>query len=393
LDVFVVNPSLFAPFYDYHLCRALADLGHSVTMIGRPLRQYERRPEGSFESAGLFYRLSDRNNEGRPTSKVGQALKGFEHAAGLAALENLARRKGADVVHFQWLVVPLIDRWWIARMRRRCGMVLTVHNAEVTTHSPGAIIGRVGGLFHSIGQRSAVLGFDRFVVHSARTFDRLRGFGIAADRIAHLQHPPLELRPARNTEPGAPRTGRTEILFFGSIKPYKGVDILVAAGLKMATTRRDFRITIAGQPFQPIDDLQTRIAESRCSDLFRFDLNYIPDEKLADYIAQAAIVVFPYREIDGSGALSHALRLDKPIVASNVGGFAESPFAEHLSLVPPNDPSALASRLGELIADPSSLEELRRKSAQLRSRLPSWADYARACQSLYEEIAPARLRA
>lgn len=391
MNVVVVNPSLFAPYYDYHLCRAVADLGLTVTMVGRPLRQNEQPPEGSFAYSALFYRRTDRGEAGRRTSKLSRILKGFEHAAGLVALENLVVQEHADVVHFQWLVLPFIDRIWLGRLRRRCGLVLTVHNAEIVTHNSRAVIGRLGAIVHSLGQRSAVLSFDRYIVHSTQTFNRLRGLGIAAERIVRLQHPPLDLNLARKNQARSVATERHEILFFGSIKPYKGVDVLIEAGISMAAKRRDFRITIAGQPFQSLDELRLRIANSGAEDVFRFDLNYVSDEKLADYLAEARIVVFPYREIDGSGALSHAVRFQKPIVASKVGGFAESPFAEHLSLVPPDDAIALTATLSELLDEPTRLDELERKSALLLNLLPSWNDYAQACNAVYQAIAPNRV--
>lgn len=392
MKVLVVNPSLFAPYYDYHLCRALADLGITVTMVGRPLRRHEYSPEGPFVFSDLFYRRTDQGEVGRRTSKLNQILKGFEHSAGLAALENLVIQDRADVVHFQWLVLPIIDRFWLGRLRRRCGLVLTVHNAEIVTHSSSALVGRLGAIFHSLGHRSAALSFDRYIVHSAQSFDRLRELGIGSERIVHLQHPPLDLNVSNLRQAQSGPDERREILFFGSIKPYKGVDVLIKAGIAMAAKRRDFRITIAGQAFQSLDELRLRIATSGCEDIFRFDLNYISDEKLAEYLTEAKIVVFPYREIDGSGALSHALRFQKPIVASKVGGFAESPFAEHILLVPPDDATALTVALNQLLDEPSRLEELGRKSALLERFLPSWKDYAQACRVAYQEIAPTTLQ-
>jgi glycosyltransferase involved in cell wall biosynthesis len=388
LKVLVVNPSLFAPFYDYEFCRALAEIGISVTMVGRPARRYEVRPNGSFTLAPLFYRRPGEREAGWQTSRLGHIRKGIQHAFGLRALEKLAFAQRADIVHFQWLVLPLLDRIALRRLRRRCGLVLTVHNAEIATHSPGAVVGKIGAALQSLGQKGAVLGFDRYVVHTARTRAHLIELGIPSERIVYKHHPPLHLATPTPLPADPEEDGRRSILFFGQIKPYKGVDVLIEAGIAMASVRRDFRITIAGRPFQSLEALRARIARAGVEDVFSFDLDYLPEERLAKYLARASIVVFPYREIDGSGALSHAVRFGKPIVATSVGGFAEYPFKDHIELVPRDDAKALATALTLLLDDPVRLEELGRQASTLWSLLPSWVEFAQACHSAYREIAP-----
>ncbi len=386
MKIVVVNPSLFTPFYDYHYCKALVESGDLVTMVGRPPRQHERPADGSFAFAELFYRRAGQREAGSPPSQRHRIRKGLEHATGLWALEKLVTEQHADIVHFQWLVLPFLDRIALGRLHRRCGLVLTVHNAEISAHDVGAAVGRFGAFLQGLDQRRAVLSFVRYIVHSDRTLQRLLGLGVASEKIIHLPHPPLELD-APIPLPVVPKDGdRRDILFFGNIKPYKGVETLIEAGIALAATRRDFRITIAGRPSHPLDALRARIASSDVDDVFRFDLEYLSDAKLSKYLAAASVVVFPYRDIDGSGALSHAIRFEKPIVASRVGGFAESPFKDHIELVPPGDAAALAATLAGLLDNPAQLERLSYRSRILRATLPSWADFARSCRQAYSDI-------
>lgn len=386
MRVLVVNPSLFAPSYDYHFCRALTAIGDAVTMVGRPLRQYEQLDDEPFEFADLFYRATANREVGWQTSRLGRIRKGVEHALGLQALTRLAIEQTADIVHFQWLVLPFLDRIALDRLRRHSGLVLTVHNAELTTHSTSAVVGRLGAMLQAMGRRGAVLGFDRYVAHTVKTATQLERLGIASERIVLLPHPPLVLDAPASPPVAAPATGRRDILFFGAIKPYKGVSVLIEAGLAMAARRQDFRITIAGRPFQSLDDLRARIAAAGAADAFRFDLDYLPDERLAAYLAAADVVVFPYRDIDGSGALAHAVRFGKPIVASRVGGFAEAPVKDHVDLVPPEDPQALAATLEGLLDDPARCQALAGQSRRLETLLPSWPDFGRACHQAYADI-------
>jgi glycosyltransferase involved in cell wall biosynthesis len=386
--VLVINPSLFAPSYDYHFCRALTAIGDAVTMVGRPLRQYEQLVEEPFDFADLFYRGTSNREVGWQTSRLGRIRKGVEHALGLQALATLATEQPADIVHFQWLVLPFLDRIALGRLRRRSGLVLTVHNAELTTHSTSAVVGRLGAMLQGLGRKGAVLGFDRYVAHTSKTATELERLGIESRRIVLLPHPPLDLdatpSPAGPIELAA--DDRRDILFFGAIKPYKGVDVLIEAGIALAARRRDFRITIAGRPFQPLDELRARIEAAGVADTFRFDLDYLPDVRLATYLARAKIVVFPYRDIDGSGALAHAVKFAKPIVASRVGGFAEPPVKDHVDLVAPENPEALAAALEALLDDPARCHALAGLSRRLETVLPSWPDFARACHTAYAEI-------
>ena len=241
-------------------------------------------------------------------------------------------------------------------------------------------------MLQSLGQKGAVLSFDRYIVHSAKTVTRLIELGIRPDCIVHLPHPPLELDAPFLGHPAPEVNQPRDILFFGAIKPYKGVDVLIEAGIAMAAKRRDFRITIAGRPYQSLETLRARIVRAGADDVFRFDLEFVSDPKLAQYLAAASIVVFPYREIDGSGALSHAIRFGKPIVASRVGGFAEPPFKDYMELVPPDDADALATTLAGLLDEPARLQHLAQKAISLHHLLPSWVDYALACQAAYRDI-------
>lgn len=383
----IVNPSLFTPFYDHHFCKALVDGGDRVTVVGRPMRQHERSAYERFDFSALFYRGVDRGEAVSKRTALARIQKGLEHAAGLRALIKLAAQREADVVHFQWLMIPLLDRFALAKLRRRHGLVLTVHNAEITAHDTKRAVGSIGAFLQTLDQRRAVLSFDRFVVHSEKTIRRLVQLGVDPDAILHLSHPPLTLEapPLQACVPpaGAPR----HILFFGNIKPYKGVETLIDAGIRLAETRRDFLITIAGRAEYSMDAILSRVAEARAQDVFRFDLEYVSDAKLAAYLVETSLVVFPYREIDGSGALSHAISFEKPIVASNIGGFSELPFREHIELVPPGDAAALAATLGKLLEDPARLKTLASDARTLKAKLPSWTGFANACRAMYRQLA------
>ena len=137
-----------------------------------------------------------------------------------------------------------------------------------------------------------------------------------------------------------------QILLFGSLKPYKGADVLVRAGLLLARHRRDFRITICGKAFYDLEPLRAEIAAAGAADLIHIEARHQSEQELGTQLEEADVVVFPYREIDASGAFACASQFGKPIVATDLGVFAEAPVRDHLRLLPPESPEALAGRAG-----------------------------------------------
>jgi glycosyltransferase involved in cell wall biosynthesis len=99
--------------------------------------------------------------------------------------------------------------------------------------------------------------------------------------------------------------------------------------------------------------------------------------------------VLPYsrtERFDQSGVLATALAFGKPLVVSDVGGFAEVAQTGAAMLVPPDDPGALRDALAGLIADPPARERLGRAARQAASGVYSWDEAARRTLSLYERL-------
>ena len=124
--------------------------------------------------------------------------------------------------------------------------------------------------------------------------------------------------------PASPRKGPGDPVgdpAFGSLKPYKGADVLVRAGLLLARHRRDFRITICGKAFYDLEPLRAEIAAAGAADLIRIEARHQSEQELGTQLEEADLVVFPYREIDASGPspapASSASRSSPPISASS----------------------------------------------------------------------------
>ena len=385
--VLLLDPSLFSPLYAQHFASGMRAFGTEVVLATRRLRGYETLARDHLDVRPVFYRLTERGGGRWRTSRTVKILKALEHPLGWRAVRELVSRLEIGVIHVSWSLVPAIDSAFLAGLKERAGIFMTVHNADLVAHDMAAVSGRLGRWTQSWRRERLLALIDGFVAHTDQAVDSLSRLGIEPSRIRLVRRPPYRLRPDGAVGPRSrAEAGRpVEILFFGAIKPYKGLDLLLDSALALAAQGKDFRVTVAGRPFLDLAPWRTRIEEAGLGERFRFDLDYVPDERLDRYLRDADIVVFPYREIDGSGALALAASYGGAIVASAVGVFAEPPVRDHVALVPAEDVEALTATLRRLIVDPEARAELASKSAVLAERLGDWRDYARACLDFYRQ--------
>ncbi|MEO1016090.1 MAG: glycosyltransferase [Pseudomonadota bacterium] len=373
MKIFVVDQSLFSPLYDAQFCEALAEVGHDVTLIGRPLRPEEEQRARGYRTLPFFYRLSE-----RALARIGPralALKGVEHGLDMRRLLRLVEQQQPDIVHFEWILLPFIDRYFFKSLGERVPIILTVHNAT-------AFHGGGSSRLMRIGPEQVFNHVAHFIPHTESTANYLASFDIMPDRWTQIQHPAIDLPDPKIED--QPTDGRTTILLFGALKPYKGIDVLIEAALELASRRQDFRVVIAGKPFMPFDDLKAKIQAAGQDGLVTFDLRLLPDRDLAAHIKRADIVVFPYREIDASGALACACQFGKPIIASQIGTFDEAPARGHVRPIPPADQAGLVQALEQMLDDPEERGKWAEKSRTLKSLIPSWQQFAEQCTSIYE---------
>jgi glycosyltransferase involved in cell wall biosynthesis len=144
----------------------------------------------------------------------------------------------------------------------------------------------------------------------------------------------------------APRSSAAaRLLFFGAIRPYKGLEVLIKA-LGLLHEHLDFEAVVAGEPYYdltPSRDLAKRLG---VAGRIRWLDRYIANEEVPALFSEADVVVLPYLDATQSGVVPVAYRYDVPVIASDVGGLAEVVIQEQTGfLVPPGDPQALAARI------------------------------------------------
>jgi len=205
---------------------------------------------------------------------------------------------------------------------------------------------------------------ERVVVHSQRAVEQLVELGLGRERIARILHPVF---PA---EPLPPPKGRT-LLFFGLIRDYKGLDVLLEALPEIP----DAKLIVAGDPVDPV----------RKTPGVDWRLGFVPEPEVPRLMAEAAAVVLPYRRLDSSGVLATAIGYGRPVVVSDVGSLGEI-VREYGAgeVVSPGDSRALAQACVRLL-EPAALKAAH-TGAKKAARQLTWKKAAQAHDKLYREV-------
>ena len=392
MKIAVVDPSLFTWPYDRELVEGLVQNGHDVRLFGKALPAADPREKDPVLRQ-VFYRHLAPADSWPPTLK--RVLKGLSHAGSLIRLRDELTVWAPDVIHFQWLPLPIIDCWFLPLLRRIAPLVLTVHDTMPFNGSPRSSI-QAAGSFRAFRQ------FDHLIVHTDQGRRRLAS--VAAGGLSRVPHGLLH----QDVAPAAAMAGsggkRVTFLMFGQIKPYKGVDLLIDAAARLSPeSRAQTRICVAGKPHMDMAPLRALAARLGVEPTVEFRLGFVPDGELQRLFAEADAFLFPYREIEASGALMTALAHAKPAIASRLGLFAELlKDGREALLVPPGDAAALAASLERIVGDRELRERLTRGAAALRATIPEWRDIAAQTVSVYEQAvrrwrsraeSPVRLRA
>lgn len=369
--IFVIDPSNFTPPYDHFFCEGLRKNYLDVHLLCQKPRPKEKPFQGGYHTHFIFYGLSELLLKFSPLSYPIKLLKGLEHFWGLIKLLILCILEKPDVIHFQWLVLPLADLLFLPFFKRIAACVLTVHDTQIFHGAPSSNLQMVGYL-------QALRQFHHFIVHTNKSVLAMKEFGIPQEKISLIPHGVLEI------EKGSPHPDPPpNILLFGNLRPYKAPDLLVQAMAQIPfEIRKGWVVRFAGQPlmdFSLIDDIA---AKNKVAIEKRFEFLSEPD--LDALLKEATILAFPYREIDASGAFMLALSYAKPIIASRVGMFAEMiKNGENGLFVEPGSLDDLKDKLQTLIGSEDLRKSLSENSFHFLSTELNWTNLGSRTKALY----------
>lgn len=366
MRVQVVDPSAFTPPYDHALCAALARAGADVELITSRFPYAEVPAPDGYVVRELFYRHA----RGAPGSPVRLAGKLAEHVPDMLRYRRGSARR-AELVHFQWLALQWLDSWLLPR----APVVLTAHDLLPREPRPG----------QAWAQRRCYGAVDALVAHSDYGRRRLvHALGVDPARVHVIHHGAFEhltRQPAEQPLPAELRRVEVPVvLFFGLLRPYKGVEVLLEAwrGVEGA------ELWIVGRPRMALEPLRALAPPG-----VRFVPRFVSDAELPVYFRRADLVVLPYsrtERFDQSGVLATALAFGTGAVLSDVGSFAEVAGTGAARLVAPDRPQALRDALQALISDRRAREQLAAAAAAAAAGPYSWEQAARKTLAMYRGL-------
>jgi D-inositol-3-phosphate glycosyltransferase len=183
------------------------------------------------------------------------------------------------------------------------------------------------------------------------------------------------------------------ILFFGRVRPYKGVENLLAGYEQLLTRGSDYRLIIAGEPKKESQDYLNEIQQtiSRIDGAGRIisKIDFIPDADVEKFFKAADVLVLPYKEIFQSGVMFLAFSFGLPVIAADVGSFKEEIIEGHTGLLcNPGDPLDLANTIDRYFGSElyRNLEERRPEICEFAHARHSWDVVADKTVAVYREL-------
>lgn len=377
--VIMTDPSLFSPAYDKMLCESLNKHEQGrlrIELWGRAPRAGEPLMLELPAYKASFYLLSEKlRNFRHPFNILAQYIKALEHFLSWVLLYGVVLQTKATL-HLQWLVLPFVDIIFIKLLKGKIRLILTVHDTTPFLGSPTSKI-------QTWRWQEALMQFDRYVVHTAASKKVLLDWGIQEESI--------HLSPIGSTTEiaGISRQDRgfKSILLFGSIKKYKGADLLIRAFKNIdPLIRKGWKVEIIGKLTQECTNLVDLAKELNIANEVIFDSRYIDESEIAQIAMNADIYCFPYRQIDTSGILMNFIPFGKPILASNLGVFNDLLMHEKSAyLVSPGDISALTEGLTKLIDSQYLRNQLGARAKTLNLPAEAWKQAAEVHARIYLE--------
>jgi glycosyltransferase involved in cell wall biosynthesis len=355
--VHLIDPSGDVLPYDHALAAALARQGVDVELVTSRFVHGPAPDPAGYEVSESFYRLATRFGEHAPRRR--RAVRLAEHVPDM--LRYRRRADAADLRHFQWLPIERIDSYLLPAARPR---VLTMHNVI-----------RREAVDVRLAQR-----MDATIVTTRHGAELLGG----GDRVHVIPHGAFEHLTHQPREEPLPAelaaVDRPVVLYFGVIRPYKGVDVLVEAFHQV----EDAELWVVGRPLEVSMEHLRRLAPPG---RVRFVDRYVSDAELPAFFRRADVLVLPHRNVDVSGVLFAGLAFGKAMVLSGVGGFREIAEEHGVAvLVPPENPDELAAAIARLLSDDAERRALEERTRSAAAGPFSWDRIAAQTASLYEQV-------
>jgi glycosyltransferase involved in cell wall biosynthesis len=257
------------------------------------------------------------------------------------------RADAPDLLILQWWVpywtpsLTMISRW--IKRNTKIPIIYICHN--VVPHDGGGILDRRFAI-------TVLRQGDAFIVHSEQHLHRLHA--LLPEAKVTRSHNPTNVEFAEQSDKPVTNRMREELglpadrpilLFFGFVRPYKGLEYLIQS-LPLVLARLPVHLLVVGEFWSSPEFYERYAREYGVADAITFINRYVPNEDLGQYFDLADVVVLPYVSATQSGVAQLAFGFGKPVITTRVGGLHEIvQDGVNGLIVPPQDEAALADAI------------------------------------------------
>ena len=380
----IYDPGHFTPYYNAGLCRQFASMGLPCSLITSPATFEPVAAKGDYDVSFLFFPFLQGPLGPMLRHRPGlrRILKAFAYPIGVWRTYRTLKRQPAGVFHIHFPVSPVLDTMLARSLHRReWHIVYTLQEPH-----PEGVWNRwqYGRLMDSC---------DVIVMHSENLAARLRElFPEHEPKIAALTHgtdlpevPAEQDREQARSWLGVSRE-QPLLLFFGMIKPYKGLEDLLAALPAVLQCTPGVRLCIAGEPLTDMRGVLEKIAKLPDQTVIS-RIGFVPQSEVGRYFAAADLVVAPYREVAASAVVLQAQSYGRPVLATRVGALPQLLGDGSCGFLAGDD---LAEAIIDALSDRERLAELGRRGRERVETLHSWEHAAKETLKLYGAKATAK---
>ena len=175
------------------------------------------------------------------------------------------------------------------------------------------------------------------------------------------------------------------LLFFGYVRKYKGLDILIEAFPKILSQNSNAKLLIVGEFYDDPKSYLDLISKLKIENSVKVVNQFVPNEEVAKYYQVSDVVILPYRSATQSGILNVAYGFNKPVVVTDVGGLAE--FVDEGKtgfIVKTNSPEAIVEGVEKFLSSTSKTNFA--DYIQLRKQKNSFNQLPQVFRIILEEI-------
>jgi glycosyltransferase involved in cell wall biosynthesis len=279
----------------------------------------------------------------------------------------------SSVAHMEFIIL------FFTKIQGESKIIMEMHEVVDPLEEASPVLRTYSKLFGRIIRKWV----DIFITHSKSDRELvIERYNIDSEKVKVLPHGLYEHYKKIDKESARDILGIQEervILYFGLIRPYKGVRYLIEAfnNLPMEIVR-DTRLLIVGELWEDAKNIEDLVKNSKYKEKITPVFQYVKDEEVSHYFSACDVVVLPYTRASQSGVATVAMYFGKPLVASNVGGLTESlDTYPGTFFVPPSNSEAIsealikANGLGDKTFTPPNIgwEEIAKRYTELLDAL------------------------